>query len=201
MAVEIGVLLWAIKGRHRFALTGQNSAGDIVVAKMARDKDHPAPLGLRGQNRGHARAKYRRIRDNETADSKFITPLFCEDTHTEPEPEDRYEVTLPLYHQQLLSFPTLYIMRKLPPLKLPPPNYPVPSVHIIATFIENIRQKARLTPQSMVITLIYIDRLEARSEGVLLHARSWRPVVFASLLLASKVWHDISYSRTLIPWP
>ena len=143
--------------------------------------------------RSVATVLYRRIRDNETADSKVITPLFCEDTHTEPEPEDRYEVTLPLYHQQLLSFPTLYIMRKLPPLKLPPPNYPVPSVHIIATFIENIRQKARLTPQSMVITLIYIDRLEARSEGVLLHARSWRPVVFASLLLASKVWHDISY--------
>jgi len=143
--------------------------------------------------RSVATVLYRRIRDNETADSKVITPLFCEDTHTEPEPEDRYEVTLPLYHQQLLSFPTLYVMRKLPPLKLPPPNYPVPSVHIIATFIENIRQKARLTPQSMVITLIYIDRLEARSEGVLLHARSWRPVVFASLLLASKVWHDISY--------
>jgi len=28
---------------------------------------------------------------------------------------------------------------------------------------------------------------------VLLHARSWRPIVFASLLLASKVWHDVSY--------
>ena len=28
---------------------------------------------------------------------------------------------------------------------------------------------------------------------MLLHARSWRPIVFASLLLASKVWHDVSY--------
>ena len=34
---------------------------------------------------------------------------------------------------------------------------------------------------------------QARSAGVLLHARSWRPIVFASLLLASKVWHDVSY--------
>lgn len=28
---------------------------------------------------------------------------------------------------------------------------------------------------------------------MLLHARSWRPIIFSALLLASKVWHDISY--------
>uniref|UniRef100_A0A7S2MMN2 Cyclin N-terminal domain-containing protein n=1 Tax=Haptolina brevifila TaxID=156173 RepID=A0A7S2MMN2_9EUKA len=81
----------------------------------------------------------------------------------------------------------------MPPLAVEPPTYPVPSASTVASFIENIRHRARLTPQSLVIALIYVDRLEARSEGVLLHARSWRPIVFASLLLASKVWHDISY--------
>ena len=143
--------------------------------------------------RSVAQVLHRRVRDNETAEAKVVMPLFCEDTHTEPEPEEQYEVCLPLYHQKMLSFPTLYTLRKLPPPKVPPPNYPIPSAHTVGTFIENIRHKARLTPQSLVITLIYVDRLEARSEGVLLHARSWRPVVFASLLLASKVWHDISY--------
>jgi len=88
---------------------------------------------------------------------------------------------------QLFSCPTLYTLRQLPPPKEEPKAYPVPDARTIATFIENIRQRARLTPQSLVITLIYVDRLEARSEGVLLHARSWRPIVFASLLLASKV--------------
>ena len=136
---------------------------------------------------------HRRVRDNETAECKLMLPLFCEDTHTEPEPEERYEVTLPLMHLQTLSSPTLYLLRKLPPPPVEPPAYDVPDARTVATFIENIRQKARLTPQTLVITLIYVDRLEARSEGVLLHARSWRPVVFASLLLASKVWHDISY--------
>ena len=130
---------------------------------------------------------YRRVRDNETADTKLALPLFCEDTHTEPEPEDRWEVALPLMHLQLFSCPTLYTLRKLPPLPVEPRAYPVPSASTVALFVENIRHKARLTPQSLVIALIYIDRLEARSEGVLLHARSWRPVVFASLLLASKV--------------
>ena len=136
---------------------------------------------------------HRRVRDNETCETKLMLPLFCEDTHTEPEPEDQFQVSLPLLHLQTVSFPSLYTLSKLPPPKAPPPAYKVPDARTVATFIENIRQQARLTPQALVITLVYVDRLEARSEGVLLHARSWRPIVFASLLLASKVWHDISY--------
>ena len=136
---------------------------------------------------------HRRVRDNESAETKVMHALFCEDTHTTPVPEARFELTLPLLHLQMLSFPTLFTLHKLPPPERPPRSYPVPTARTVATFLENIRQKARLTPQALVITLIYIARLEARSEGVLLHARSWRPIVFASLLLASKVWHDISY--------
>lgn len=136
---------------------------------------------------------YRRIRDNETADTKFTLPLFCEDTHTEPPAEDQYSLTLPLLHLQMIACPTLYTLVKLPPPPAKPIAYPVPDVQTIIAFIENIWKKARLTPQSVVITLVYVDRLEARSEGVLLHARSWRPIVFASLLLASKVYHDVSY--------
>jgi hypothetical protein len=45
---------------------------------------------------------HRRVRDNEECDEKMILPLFCEDTHTEPEPEDRYEVALPPIHLQML---------------------------------------------------------------------------------------------------
>ncbi len=136
---------------------------------------------------------HRRIRDNETAESKVVLPLFCEDTHTDPEPEDRFALSMPLLHLQLFGTPTLYALTKLPPPPAKPRSYPVPDASVVATFIENIWHKARLTPQALVITLVYVDRLEAQSEGVLIHARSWRPVVFSSLLLASKVWHDISY--------
>lgn len=136
---------------------------------------------------------HRRVRDNESVEPKITLPLFMEDTHTEPEPPEVFDVAMPMLHLQTLSFPTLFTVTKLPPPPPPPRVYPVPSAHEIATFLENIRQKAHLTPQALVITLIYVDRLEARSEGVLLHARSWRPIVFASILLASKVWHDISY--------
>mmetsp|Transcript_36009 Transcript_36009/g.81717 ORF Transcript_36009/g.81717 Transcript_36009/m.81717 type:complete len:315 (-) Transcript_36009:146-1090(-) len=136
---------------------------------------------------------HRRIRDNESIDAKTTLPLFLEDTHTEPEVEEQFALTLPLLHVQLLGCPTLYELSRLPPPPTEPRAFPTPEIQAVVTFIENIWHKARLTPQSLVITLVYVDRLEARSEGVLLHARSWRPIVFSSLLLASKVWHDISY--------
>jgi len=120
-------------------------------------------------------------------------PLFCEDTHTENPPEDRFALTLPLLHLQSVAMPTLFTLTLLDPLPRKPRVYPVPDVMTVFEFIENIWHKARLTPQSLVICLVYVDRFEARSEGVVLHARSWRPIVFASLLLASKVYHDISY--------
>jgi hypothetical protein len=94
---------------------------------------------------------------------------------------------------QAVSFPTLYTLKKLRPPPRLPPSYPVPSMRTVNDFIENIWHRARLTPQSLVICLVYVDRLEARSEGAILHARSWRPIIFTSLLLASKVWHDVSY--------
>ena len=40
--------------------------------------------------------------------------------------------------------------------------YDVPSVASVCDFIENIWHRARLTPQSVVICLIYVDRLEVR---------------------------------------
>ena len=50
-----------------------------------------------------------------------------------------------------------------------PRVYDVPSVASVCDFIENIWHRARLTPQSVVICLIYVDRLgacTARVRGV-----------------------------------
>lgn len=135
----------------------------------------------------------RRVRDNESAESKAVLPLFCEDTHTDAPTEDRYDVCFPSASMQSIGLPTLFDVTKLPPPEPPPRAYPVPDMEAVFEFVENIWHKARLTPQSLVICLVYVDRVEARADGVMLHARSWRPVVFAALLLASKVWHDVSY--------
>ena len=106
--------------------------------------------------------------------------------------EDEYAVSLPLEHVPILAGFTFHTLRKLPPPPVVLREHSVPDVQTVVPS-RTSGTAARLTPQSLVICLVYVDRLEARSEGVLLHARSWRPIIFASLLLASKVWHDISY--------
>ena len=134
-----------------------------------------------------------RMRDNEEAEQKTFLPLFCEDTHTDEPVENRYSVQVPAMHLQAMPITALFRLVLLPPLKKIEPSFAVPDEAEVREFIEDIWFKAKLTPQSLVICLIYVDRLESKSESVILHARSWRPIVFSSLLLASKVWHDVSY--------
>ena len=105
---------------------------------------------------------HRRIRDNEDAESKLLLPLFCEDTHTEAPPEPEYEVSMPTLPVQALGFVSLYALTELLPPPVIPRVYEVPTVATVCDFIENIWHRARLTPQSVVICLIYVDRLEAR---------------------------------------
>ncbi len=135
----------------------------------------------------------RRMHDNEEAEERLRMPLFNEDTHTVKPASDRWRVEVPSLYVPALPLATLYHLELLPPPELPPPLFPVPDEDDVSAFIEHIWFKTKLTPQSLVICLIYIDRLESKSTSVVLHARSWRPIVFSALLLASKVWHDVSY--------
>ncbi|KAJ1633889.1 hypothetical protein T492DRAFT_866047 [Pavlovales sp. CCMP2436] len=136
----------------------------------------------------------RRIQENERLGNKREVMLFCEDTHTRTVLPDTYEVAHPLLLSRTMSMPTIFGVRKMPRPEPSPMTFDVPSVHTIVQFLRNIWRKARLTPHCVIICLVYVDRLEAKSEeGVLLHARSWRPIIFSALLLASKVWHDVSY--------
>lgn len=147
----------------------------------------PAPAPARSGAR-------RRLEENEQALNKREIPLFCEDTHTRPPRPDTYEVAHPLLLARSLSMPTLFGVLKLPQPAPSPQAFSVPPVRTIVHFLKNIWKKARLTPHCVIICLVYVDRLESKSEdGVLLHARSWRPIIFSCLLLASKVWHDVSY--------
>ena len=170
-------------GRPPSGHTDKNSSGDSSGSAGSSHEafdafDMPAqvpPMMMMGHNSTCVEPDYRelihsvstvlqrRIRDNETAESKLSLPLFCEDTHTEPVVEDEYAVSLPLEHVSILAGFTFFTLRKLPPPPVVPREYPVPDVQTVVTFIENIWHKARLTPQSLVICLVYVDRLEARS--------------------------------------
>lgn len=136
---------------------------------------------------------HRRIGENELHGNKSDMPIFCEDTHTSQPHPDRYELQNSTWLPRPLVGPTVFAIKKLPAMPATPKQFPIPDVDTIFSFIQGIWRRARLAEHCIIASLVYIDRLEAKAMGALLHARTWRPTVFCSLLLASKVWHDVSY--------
>ncbi|KAA0162533.1 hypothetical protein FNF27_08049 [Cafeteria roenbergensis] len=86
-----------------------------------------------------------------------------------------------------------------------PRHHRVPTPRAIEEVAALLYRDAELSPECSVIALIYAERLMATA-GVTLLACNWRPVLVASLLLASKVWQDLStwnaeFTDILAEWP
>ncbi|KAG6619384.1 cyclin-Y-like protein [Phytophthora cinnamomi] len=96
-------------------------------------------------------------------------------------PQYRYTfVRLPRVHPL-----TVYRMEKITSKRH------VPSVDEIFRFCKNLFNKAQLSAECTIVCLIYIERLMEQANVPLL-AATWRPIVVCGLLLASKVWQDLS---------
>ena len=114
---------------------------------------------------------HRRVRDNELVEAKITPPLFMEDTHTEPEPPEEYDVVMPLLHLQTLGLPTLFALSKLPPPPPQPRTYPVPSPDELQPSWRTsgrrrtLRRRCSSSPSFMLTA-------SRRARRVLLHARS-----------------------------
>lgn len=68
---------------------------------------------------------------------------------------------------------------------------PRPTVPVLASFMRRVFELAHLNPECCIISLIYTERL-LEFHRLTLDARNWMPIVMVSLLLASKVWDDLS---------
>jgi hypothetical protein len=68
---------------------------------------------------------------------------------------------------------------------------PMPEYETIFKFLKSVFSKLGLNTESCIICLVYIDRLKERN-SLLISQQNWRPVILAILLVASKVWDDIS---------
>ena len=62
----------------------------------------------------------------------------------------------------------------------------------IFRFLRSIIDRMQLATECIVICLIYIEKLMQTSK-VELRNCNWRPLIFTSVLLASKFWEDISF--------
>lgn len=72
-----------------------------------------------------------------------------------------------------------------------PPVYTVPQVEEVHRFVSDLFLRAQLSAECSIVCLIYVERL-MEAANVPLCASTWRPCLLCGLLLASKVWQDLS---------
>ena len=67
----------------------------------------------------------------------------------------------------------------------------IPTEEEIYEFAHRLFKKVQLSSECSIVCLIYVERLMEMARVPLL-ATTWRPVVMGGLLMASKVWQDLS---------
>lgn len=70
-------------------------------------------------------------------------------------------------------------------------KYNIPTISEIYDFAHSLFQKVQLSSECSIVCLIYVERLMELAK-VPLMADTWRPIFMCGLLLASKVWQDLS---------
>ena len=76
-------------------------------------------------------------------------------------------------------------------LKMVRKKHEIPSESEIYDFAHRLFKTVQLSSECSIVCLIYIERLMEVAKVPLL-ASTWRPIVMCGLLLASKVWQDLS---------
>ncbi|TYZ58032.1 hypothetical protein PybrP1_002876 [[Pythium] brassicae (nom. inval.)] len=96
----------------------------------------------------------------------------------------------PQYKYTFVRLPRVFPMTSFVMEKVSSKRH-VPSVDEIFRFCKNLFNKAQLSAECTIVCLIYIERLMEQANVPLL-AVTWKPIVLCGLLLASKVWQDLS---------
>lgn len=69
----------------------------------------------------------------------------------------------------------------------------LPSLKTIKDFFNLIYNKSQLESECIIMTLIYCERLIVKTKGKLcMRHDNWKPILFACIVMASKVWDDLS---------
>jgi hypothetical protein len=69
----------------------------------------------------------------------------------------------------------------------------IPSLEEIESFLLDIFSKSQLEGECIIMSLIYCERLVKQTKGKLsIRYDNWRSITFACLVMASKVWDDLS---------
>ncbi|TMW66166.1 hypothetical protein Poli38472_003931 [Pythium oligandrum] len=72
----------------------------------------------------------------------------------------------------------------------------IPSLKEIGLFMKHIFARAQMESECIIMSLIYVERLLKATMGSLqLQPANWRSILFCSMVMASKVWDDLSMSN------
>jgi len=72
-------------------------------------------------------------------------------------------------------------------------THATPSLSEILTFYQQFYSRSRMEQDTIIMSLIYVERLVKATNGVLAPSpHNWRSILFACMVLASKVWDDLS---------
>lgn len=73
------------------------------------------------------------------------------------------------------------------------PPIPVPSVGEIVDFFSVYYRRSQCEHDTLIMTLIYLERIIKQTNGRLVPTQeNWRSLLFSCMILASKVWDDLS---------
>jgi len=69
----------------------------------------------------------------------------------------------------------------------------IPTLEAITDFYRSIFVRSQMETECIIISLIYVERLIKKTKGELRpQSDNWRSILFSSMVLASKVWDDLS---------
>ncbi|TYZ60584.1 hypothetical protein PybrP1_004528 [[Pythium] brassicae (nom. inval.)] len=69
----------------------------------------------------------------------------------------------------------------------------VPPLKEIGAFIKHVFSRAQMESECIIMSLVYVERLLKATSGALqLRGSNWRAILFCSMVMASKVWDDLS---------
>mmetsp|Transcript_16300 Transcript_16300/g.18455 ORF Transcript_16300/g.18455 Transcript_16300/m.18455 type:complete len:451 (+) Transcript_16300:135-1487(+) len=69
----------------------------------------------------------------------------------------------------------------------------IPSVETVFIFIKKVFESAEMVEECIIMSLVYLERLlMASKDNLILHSGNWQPIVLTCMVLASKVWDDLS---------
>ncbi|CEG40284.1 cyclin-y-like protein [Plasmopara halstedii] len=72
----------------------------------------------------------------------------------------------------------------------------VPTLVDMTTFIKMVLTRAQMESECIIMSLVYVERLLKATSGILqLRGENWRRLVFCSMVMASKVWDDLSMTN------